>query len=70
MENRRPGGPMVPENEMNGLEKDHSAMNGDTYDLDKQKTITNGLDGQFFTEDELATAMTQSTLKPSRKERG
>ena len=38
----------------------------DPYDLDAQKTVTNG---RPFTEEELASAMSQSTLKGSRRER-
>lgn len=41
----------------------------DTYGLDAQKTITNGQNERIFTEEELSNAMTQSTLKPSQRER-
>ncbi|KAL6720450.1 hypothetical protein ACLMJK_002373 [Lecanora helva] len=72
-ENRRPGGPWAPpENDMTDLEAQKTVVNGvngDTYGLDKEKTITNGTNGRLFTEDELASAMTRSTLKPSRRER-
>lgn len=62
-ENRRP---RIVDREMAGLDPQKTVMNGDPYALDAQKTITNG---KLFTEDELANAMTQSTLKPSRRER-
>ena len=71
-ENRRPGGPRIPDNEMKGLDPQQTMTDGDPYGLDTQKTITNGMNGangRLFSEDELATAMTQSTLKPSRRER-
>ena len=51
--------------DMSGLELSKTATNGDIYGLGTQKTITNG---RLFTEDELAEAMTQSTLKPSRRQ--
>ena len=62
-ENRRP---RTDDNttDMAVLEVSKTFTNGDVYGLDKQKTITNG---PLFTEDELAKAMTQSTLKPSRR---
>ena len=70
-ENRRPGGPRAPpEDEIHGLMTQEPVLNGDTYGLDRQKTVTNGTNGRLFTEDELASAMTQSTLKPSLGERG
>lgn len=53
---------------MIGLEKQKTVTDSDTHGLDTQKTITNGANGQLFTEEELATALTQSTLKPSRRE--
>lgn len=62
-ENRRP---RTAENEMNGLETQKTVTNGDTYGLQSQKTLTNG---RLFTEDELANAMSQSTIKTSRRER-
>ena len=49
---------------MAGLEFSKTATNEDIYGLGPQKTVTNG---RLFTEDELAEAMTQSTLKPSRR---
>ena len=58
--------------EMSGLETQKTATNGhanggDQLDpLDTQRTITNG---QLFSADELANAMSQSTLRPSRRER-
>ena len=50
---------------MAGLDISKTATNSDAYGLDTQMTITNG---RLFTEDELAEAMTQSTLKPSRRQ--
>ena len=50
--------------DMAGLEFAKTFTNGDDYGLDKQTTVTNG---PLFTEDELSKAMTQSTLKPSRR---
>ena len=50
---------------MAGLEFSKTVTNGDVYGLDTQKTVTNG---RLFTEDELTEAMTQSTLKPSRRQ--
>ena len=49
-----------------GLDPQKPITNRDLYDLDPQKTITNG---RLFTEEELASAMSQSTLKASRRER-
>lgn len=62
-ENRRP----TDDNSthMAGLEFSKTITNGDFYGLDTQNTLTNG---RLFTEDELAKAMTQSTLKPSRRQ--
>ncbi len=54
--------------EMTGLETQNTATNGNTYGLDTQRTLTNGTNGRLFTADELATALTQSTLEPSRRE--
>lgn len=51
---------------MNGLGAQKTVTNGDTYGLSTQKTLTNG---QFFTEDELANALSQSTIKASRRDR-
>ena len=51
--------------DMAGLEFSKTVTNGDVFGLDTQKTITNG---RLFTEDELANAMSQSTLKPSRRQ--
>lgn len=51
--------------DMTGLEMVKTVTNGDPYGLDIQKTLTNG---RLFTEDELADAMTQSTLRPSRRD--
>lgn len=51
--------------DMAGLEFSKTVTNGDVYGLETQKTVTNG---RLFTEDELAKAMTQSTLKPSRQQ--
>ena len=51
--------------EMADLEISKTATNRDFYGLGTQKTVTNG---RLFTEDELAEAMTQSTLKPSKQE--
>lgn len=67
-ENRRP---KTDDNstDMAVLEVSKTFTNGDVYGLDKQKTITNGPNGPLFTEDELAKAMTQSTLKPSNRSR-
>ena len=42
---------------------------GDVDVLDSQTMITSDTNGRLFTEDELAKAMTQSTLKPSQVER-
>lgn len=64
-ENRRPRTDDNTTTDMAVLEVSKTFTNGDVYGLDKQKTITNG--GPLFTEDELAKAMTQSTLKPSRR---
>ncbi len=64
-ENRRPCG---VDTTMTGLESQRTITNGDTYGLDTQRTITNGTNGRLFTADELATALTQSTLEPSRRE--
>ena len=63
-ENRRP---RTNDNtpDMTGLAFSKTVTNGDVYGLDAQKTVTNG---RLFTEDELAKAMTQSTLKPSRRQ--
>lgn len=49
-----------------GLGSQKPITKRDPYDLDPQKTITNG---RLFTEEELASAMSQSTLKVSRTER-
>ena len=72
-ENRRPGGPGSLKNMANGWDTQETVTNGDargdTYGLDAQKTITNGQNGRLFTEEELTNAMTQSTLKPSQRER-
>lgn len=51
--------------DMAGLDFSKTVTNGDVYGLETRKTITNG---RLFTEDELAKAMTQSTLKPSRRQ--
>ena len=69
-ENRRPGALGGLDNGTNGIDShsQETVTNGDPYGLDAQKTITNGTDGRLFTEEELSNAMTQSTLKPSRKE--
>lgn len=48
--------------DMAGLEFSKTVTNGDIYGLGTQETLTSG---RLFTEDELAEAMTQSTLKPS-----
>lgn len=48
-----------------GLEFSKTVTNGDVYGLDTKKTVTNG---RPFTEDELVEAMTQSTLKPTRRQ--
>ncbi len=64
-ENRRPRG---ADAEMTGLETRKTVTDGDPYGLDTQRTITNGTNGRLFTADELASAMTQSTLKASRRE--
>lgn len=58
-ENRRP---RTGDNttDMAGLQSSKTVTNGDTYGLATQKTVTNG---RLFTEDELAKAMTRSTLK-------
>ncbi|KAM0798878.1 hypothetical protein BDR22DRAFT_890996 [Usnea florida] len=63
-ENRRPR-PYDENTDMAGLDFSKTVTNGDVYGLDTQKTFTNG---RLFTEDELANAMTQSTLKPSRRQ--
>lgn len=68
-ENRRPGGPKVTENGTISEKTRKTVDNDDFYGLDSQKTITNGTNGRLFTEDELANAMKQSTLKPSQMER-
>lgn len=41
-------------------------LNGFTEELDNQRTVTQG---RLFTEEELANALTASTLRPSRRER-
>ena len=64
-EDRRPRTDDDSTTDMAGLEFSKTATNGDIYGLGTQKTITNG---PLFTEDELAEAMTQSTLKPSRRQ--
>jgi len=51
---------------MNGLEAQKTVINGDIYGLQTQKTLTNG---RLFTEDELANALSQSTIKASRRDR-
>lgn len=60
-EDRRP---RIDDNttDMAGLEFSKTVTNEDIYGLGTQETLTNG---RLFTEDELAEAMTQSTLKPS-----
>ena len=50
--------------DMAGLEFSKTVTNGDGYGLDTQRTVTTG---RLFSEDELAKAMTQNTLKPSRQ---
>ena len=64
-EDRKPRAADDGTTDMAGLEFSKTATNGDIYGLGTQKTITNG---PLFTEDELAEAMTQSTLKPSRRQ--
>ena len=59
-ENRRPRTKDTDKSALNGQK---TVTNGDPYGLDPQKTITNE---RLFTEDELANAMSQSTLKASR----
>jgi hypothetical protein len=49
-----------------GLDPQKTITEKDPYDLDAQKTVTSG---RPFTEEELASAMSQSTLKGSRRER-
>lgn len=57
---------------MNGLEPQTTVMqgtngvNGEMEELENQTTVTNG---RPFTEEELATALKQSTLRPSKRER-
>lgn len=63
-ENRRPR-PNDDNTDMAGLDFSKTVTNGDVYGLDTQRTFTNG---RLFTEDELANAMSQSTLKPSRRQ--
>lgn len=53
---------------MTGLETQRTVTTGNAYGLDANGTITNGTNGRLFSADELATAMSQSTLKPSRRE--
>lgn len=72
-ENRPARGALHNEDaEMSGLETQKTATNGHANGgdrlepLDTQRTITNG---QLFSADELANAMSQSSLKPSRRER-
>ena len=65
-ENRRPRTD-VDATDMAGLEFSKTVTNGDVYGFDTQNTITNG---RLFTEDELAKAMTQSSLKASRPRQG
>jgi len=43
-----------------------NGVNGGMEELENQTTVTNG---RPFTEEELATALTQSTLRPSKRER-
>ena len=62
-ENRRP---RTKDTDTSALHTQHTVTNGDPYGLDPQKTITNG---RLFTEEELSNAMSQSTLKASRRER-
>ncbi|KAK4694476.1 hypothetical protein P7C71_g3114, partial [Lecanoromycetidae sp. Uapishka_2] len=62
-ENRRP---RTAESQIIGFETRKTVTSGDTYGLQSQKTITNG---QMFTEDELANAMSQSTIKASTRDR-
>lgn len=70
-ERRRPPG-AADEVEVNSLKMSRTVtnMNGYTNEgmegLEEQQTITNG---RLFTEDELANAMTQSTLKPSKRDK-
>ena len=61
-ENRRP---RTKDTDTSALHAQQTVTNGDPYGLDPQKTITNG---RLFTEEELANAMSQSTLKASRRE--
>lgn len=63
-ENRRPRTDDTT-TDMAGLQFSKTVTNGDVYGLDTQKTVTNG---RLFTDDELAKAMTRSTLKPSRQQ--
>lgn len=51
--------------DMDSLDFSKTVTNGDVIGLDIQKTVMNG---RLFTEDDLAKAMTQSTLKPSRQQ--
>lgn len=62
-ENQRP---RTAESQMVGIEAQKTITNGDTYGLQTQKTLTNG---RLFTEDELANAMSQSTINVSKRER-
>ena len=64
-EDRRPRTDDDGATDMASLECSKTATNGDIYGLGTQKTITNG---PLFTADELAEAMTQSTLKPSGRQ--
>lgn len=64
-ENRRPRN---IDSEMAGLATQNSVTNGHPFGLETQRTITNGANGRLFTEHELAAAMSQSTLKPSRRD--
>ena len=59
-ENRRPRTKDTDRSALNGQK---TVTNGDPYGLDPQRTITNE---RLFTEEELANAMSQSTLKASR----
>lgn len=54
---------------MTGLETQRTVTNGNAYGygLDANGTITNRTNGRLFSADELATAMSQSTLKSSRR---
>ena len=58
--------PKTRDKDKTSMEAQKPLVNGDPYGLDPQKTITNG---RLFTEDELAVAMSQSTLNASRRER-